>query len=54
VSRVNETIKSREIAKQAKYLKVAKRFLDEAVSRDSRKPDEEHGENEKGKSSPRG
>lgn len=53
MNRVAEVTKAREAAKQVKYLKVAKQFLSEAASNDSKESVEEHDEFE-GKSSPRG
>jgi DUF1680 family protein len=41
-SRIAETVKAREVAKQEKYLKLAKRFLDEAISNGSAEPKEKH------------
>lgn len=44
VNRVADNIKRREIAKQEKYLKIAKRFLDKASLNSSKEPDREHDE----------
>jgi hypothetical protein len=53
MNRIAEVIKAKEVAKQEKYLKIAKRFLDEATLNDSKESIEENDET-KGKSSPRG
>lgn len=53
MNRIAEVIKAREVAKQEKYLKIAKQFLNEATLNDSKESIEESNET-KGKSSPRG
>jgi hypothetical protein len=42
VSRIAETVKARELAKQEKYLKIARRFLAEATSDNSEETTERH------------